>query len=200
MKGIIHQIFFKFTDKNLEDWDCYVEGSKKWQKFCKDNDWEYQLHTEVDESIMTEEEIRIMNLASDRYFFCKQNFYRLIVLNKFGGMYVDLDVSPTDNFEKIKDNEIIIGCSVNPDSPQGTYYVNDNVMKFPPELSAKLLKYSMEQVDEKLKIGVYKTWLRRFYLHTVSAKMVYRFCQKHKISVDDNWHDYFIDYNTQTWD
>ena len=124
---IIHQIFFKIGDKNFDDFPCYDIGMKKWKSFCDEYGWEYKLHTEVDESIMTDEEIRIMKLGTKRYPFYKVDFYRLILLSKFGGMYLDLDIFPTDDFYKIKDNEIIIGRSI--DKGDNKFFVNNNILK-----------------------------------------------------------------------
>tara|TARA_R100000808_G_C2154667_1_gene165824 strand:- start:1758 stop:2369 length:612 start_codon:yes stop_codon:yes gene_type:complete len=196
---IIHQIFFKFTDKTFQDFPCYDIGMKKWQSLCDKYGWEYRLHTEVDESIMTEEEIKIMKLGKEKYPFYVQNYYRLILLTKFGGLYADLDVFPTENFEKIKDNEIIIGRSVETNK-KNNYDVNDNILKFTPELANKLLRYMIEQTEEKLKIKVYETWRIRFYLQTTGAQMFARFCKTNNLKVLDDWGDYFIDHNTQAWD
>ena len=59
---IIHQIFLKVSNKTINDYPCYLEGSALWQEFCSKNGWEYRLHTEIDESIMTEEELEHINM------------------------------------------------------------------------------------------------------------------------------------------
>lgn len=195
---IIHQIFLKVSNKTINDYPCYLEGSALWQEFCSKNGWEYRLHTEIDESIMTEEELDILKKGSKRYPFFAVDYYRLILLSKYGGMYVDLDVVATAKFELIKDKDIIIGRSI--DKGDNNFYVNNNIMKLTPELIELLKQYSIQQTHEKLNMKVYETRKIRFFLHTVGAMMLARFCKKHKLSFCDDYDDYFIDYNTQTWD
>tara|TARA_R110000851_G_C12843810_1_gene542058 strand:+ start:89 stop:700 length:612 start_codon:yes stop_codon:yes gene_type:complete len=198
MSKIIHQIFLKITDKTIDDFPCYREGISLWKEFCEDNDWEYRLHTEIDDSIMTEEEKKVIKLGTERYPFYKIDFYRLILLSKFGGMYVDLDVFPTKNFNQIKDNEIIIGRSI--DKGDNKFFVNNNILKLNQKLMNELKEYSILQTYEKLNIEVYKTWRIRFFLQTSSAQMLARFCKMNKLNYFDNYDNYFIDHNTQAWD
>lgn len=193
---IIHQIFLKLSDKNLEDFPVYLESIKKWKDICQLNGWEYMLHREVDETIMTDEEKKVMKLGTDRYYFYVVDFYRCILLSKYKGMYVDLDVLPTDDFYKIKDDETIIGRNSG-----GKYKesVNNNIIRLKDELYDELKEYMIETTYEKLSIKVYETWKIRFLLQC-GPHMFKRFCKMKKLTYHQNFDDYFVDYNTNCWD
>jgi hypothetical protein len=182
---IVHQIFLKVSNKTINDYQCYLNG------------WEYRLHTEIDESIMTEEELDILSEGSKRYPFFAVDYYRYIFLSKYGGMYVDLDVSPTDKFIEIKDQDIIIGRTV---LLNNKYYINNNIIKLTPELNLKLKNYTNKEFNNKKKIKVYDIRKKRFFLQTVGCQMFSRFCKLNKITYLDNYDDYFIDYSTISWD
>lgn len=194
---IVHQIFLKVSEKTINDFPCYLQGSALWKDFCSKNGWEYKLHTEIDESIMTEEEREILKEGTKRYAFFPIDYYRYIFLSKYGGMYVDLDVSPTDKFIEIKDKDNIIGRTV---LMNNKYHINNNIIKLSPELSFKLRNYTNKEFNDKKKIKVYDTWIKRFFLQTVGCQMFSRFCKLNKITFLDNYDDYFIDYSTITWD
>jgi len=194
---IVHQIFLKVSDKTIDDYPCYLEGSALWQEFCSKNGWEYRLHTEVDESIMTEEELNILNEGIKRYPFFAVDYYRYIFLCKYGGMYVDLDVLPTDKFIEIKDQDIIVGRTSPRDD--GKHFVNNNIIKLTPDINLKLKNYSHHEFYTKKKVKVYDTWRKRFFLQTVSCQMFARFCKLNKITYNNNFDDYFVDYSTGTW-
>ncbi len=194
---IIHQIFLKVSDKNFEDFPCYEESSNKWKSLCDKYGWEYKLHTEVDQNIMTDEEKEIMKLGTERYPFFPVDYYRYIFLCKYGGMYVDLDVISTDNFEKIKDDDIIVGRTSTRENIK--YENNNNIIKLTPELNLKLKNFCNQQFYEKCEINIYHTWKKRFLLRTVGAQMFSKFCKLNKIKFNDNFDDYFIDVATGTW-
>jgi len=195
---IIHQIFLKVSDKTLEDFPCYIEGIKIWKEFCKKHNWEYRLHEDIDYNLMNEEEKTILKTGTDRFKFFKVDYYTLILLSKYGGMYVDLDVIPTDYFKSIMNEKILIGRSI--DKGDNKFYANTNLMKLPIDIATKLKQYAHSQYYDKLNIKVYETWRIRFYLHTVSACMLSRFCKKNKISFLLDFDKYFTDYNTGAWD
>ena len=195
---IIHQIFFKVSDKTFDDFPIYSTGKQAWEDFCKDHGWEYRLHTECDTSLMTDEEINIMKQGTKRYPFFAVDYYRLILLSYYGGMYVDLDVLPTDKFTEIMNEDILIGRSI--DKGDDKFYANNNLIKLSIPVAIKLKEYAHTQYYEKMSMEVYKTRMIRFFLHTVSACMLSRFCKKNNIPFLKEFHIYFMDYNTQAWD
>jgi hypothetical protein len=193
---IIHQIFLKLSDKKLEDFPVYLESIKKWKDICQKNDWEYMLHTEIDETIMTDEEKKVMKLGRERYYFYPIDFYKCIVLSKYKGMYIDLDVLPTDNFCKIKDDETIVGRHAGGRNKES---VNNNVIRLKDELYDELKEYMVKTTYEKLSIKVYETWKIRFLLQC-GPHMFRRFCKMKKITYHEDYDSYFVDYNTNCWD
>ena len=192
---ILHQIFLQVSDKTIEDYPCYIDGMNKWKLFCKEHGWEYMLHTEIDTSIMTADEIDICKQGTKRYPFYPVDYYRYIFLDHYGGLYVDLDVSPTDKFKDIMDREIIL--------PMGRILngTGNDFIKLSPDMATTLRHYATNQTKEKLNIKVYETWIKRFLLQSVGPSMMSRFIKlnnltKYKIMVSD----YCIDHATYSWE
>lgn len=200
---IIHQIFFKVGDKTFDDYPCYVVGMSKWKQLCEEQGWEHKLHTKPDTSIMTEEEINIMEEGDKRYPFFRIDYYRYILLSHYGGMYVDLDVEPTDDFKLIMNDELIV-VSGNRENrgdigPTQINCVGNDVMKLPHDLALELKEYTHIQFYEKCNIEVYKTWRKRFLLRTVGPSMMTKFCKSKKICITD-FDKYFKDHATMSWE
>jgi mannosyltransferase OCH1-like enzyme len=191
---IIHQIFFKVSDKTFDDYPCYAEGMAKWKALCEEQGWEYKLHTDIDKSIMTQEEIDICEEGTRRYPFFPVDYYRYIFLCHYGGMYVDLDVFPTDDFKLIMNNDIILVRA------REDNWVNNDVIKLPKELIEELKQFAHKQFYEKCNIEVYNTWRKRFLLHSVGPCMITKFCKMKKLVWITDYNKYFKDHNTQAWD
>ncbi len=196
---IIHQIFLKVSDKTLEDYPCYLEGIKIWKDFCKKHNWEYKLWTDIPEDILDEDDKFILDDSIDKEPFIKVDYIRYIILEKYGGIYVDLDVTPKDKFTEIMNDDIIIGIYITNDNK---IFLNNSVIKLSTEHIKLLRQYSINQYKNKLKIDIYKTWKKRFMLQSVGVAMFRRFCKKHKLVNSFNHYDfetYFTDKATQSW-
>ncbi len=197
---IIHQIFLKVSDKTLEDFPCYIEGIKIWKEFCKKHNWEYKLWTDIPQDILDEDDIYILQQSKGRHPFIPVDYMRLIVLKKYGGMYVDLDVTPKDKFKEIMNNKIIIGCGDNVVSAKERTTHNSNVIKLPHHYYLSLKKFCVKTFKRLIQIPIYDTWKIRFYLRSVSAPMLDKFLKPMNIPIFNDFEDYFEDKMTSTWD
>jgi hypothetical protein len=200
---IIHQIFLKVSDKTLEDYPCYLEGIKIWKDFCKKHNWEYKLWTDIPKDILDEDDKFILDDSIDKEPFIKVDYLRYIILEKYGGMYVDLDVTPKDKFIEIMNDDIIIGVWKSRNiKDHHKLLVNNSVIKLSTEHSKLLRKYCIDEYKNKLKIDIYKTWKKRFLLQSVGAAMFRRFCKNNNLVNSFNNNDfetYFTDNQTTAW-
>jgi len=106
--------------------------------------------------------------------FYKIDFVRYLILDKYGGIYIDLDVYciiPLDP------NKFIVGQWY--DEKISKWKINNNVICIEHSLYHKLIKYAIEQYHIKKNIHVYKTWVKRRFLESVGAYMFRRFIKKH---------------------
>jgi mannosyltransferase OCH1-like enzyme len=197
---IVHQIFLKVSDKTFDDYPCYAEGMAKWKTLCEEQGWEYKLHTDIDKRIMNEYELDFLDKIDKIYHFSRVDYYRYILLSYYGGMYIDLDVEPTDKFKIIMNNDIIIGRTPKKTGRYNCYHANGNVIKLPKQIANELKQYSHSQYDEKIKIEVYKNRIKRFHLLVVGPNMLHKFCRTKKISFLLDFDEYFLDHSTMAWD
>tara|TARA_R110002012_G_scaffold317179_1_gene533044 strand:+ start:70 stop:678 length:609 start_codon:yes stop_codon:yes gene_type:complete len=195
---IIHQIFLKVSDKNIEDYPIYVEGIKLWKAWCKKHNYEYKLWTEIPYEYFDEKDKEVLTECTRRFYFSPIDFIRMPILENNGGMYVDLDVYPTDKLINIMDRENIFGAG---DDGKKQFLTN-NVMKCSKENARLMRLYCHKCFDEKVKIKVYDTWIRRFFLRVVSATMVANFC-KYEMKIGhmsfEEFSEYFTDHKTLAW-
>lgn len=201
---IIHQIFLKVSDKNIEDYPCFVEGSNLWKQWCLDNGWEYKLWTEIPYDILDEKDKIVLEETTKRFYFAPIDFIRMPLLEHYGGMYVDLDTHPTDKTIEIMDREYIFGadCKYDKDGNVIKTWNCNNVMKCSKETARQMRLYSHQCFDEKMKIEIYKTWRIRFFLRTVGVSMVTTFCKKilkHKPMSVKEFNTYFTEHGARSW-
>jgi len=195
---IIHQIFLKVSEKNLEDFPCYIEGIKMWKQWCLDNGYEYKLWTEIPYELLDDYDKDMLKDCVDRFTFSAIDFIRMPILENYGGMYVDLDVYPTDKLINIMDRENIFGTGY---TDKKTFITN-NVMKCSKENARKMRMYSRECYEEKKQMKIYDTWVKRFFLRTTGASMVCNFCKKYlkyEMIPKDKFIECFTDHMTKVW-
>lgn len=191
---IIHQVFLKISERELDDFPCYVENLAKWRDFCEKNGWEHKLWTDIPYDIADDDDKFVLENSKDRDPFIPIDYIRYMILEKYGGMYVDLDVSPTEKFDEIKDRDIITALCMTTGKTH-----NNAVIKLTPELCKKLRQFCINRFREKLNIEIYHTWKKRFLLQSVGARMFYQFCKKEKIPVFHEYNEYFHDQATGSW-
>ncbi len=208
-KKYIVNIFLKVS-KELDDFKVFKDNINFWKEWCDNNNYKYILITDLNWKQYVDDKYYyfINNL---RFVWNRIDFIRYCAINKLGAsaIYIDLDMSPRfslneDPFIKYKD-DYYIGCWYDKEKTE-KYTNKDNYMacnqlfKMPRELSQKLIDYSMEQYHEKLKIAVYKTWIKRFMFQSTGAYMFCRFVKIHQLKLSSNLiYDEFDNKETKTW-
>jgi len=133
--------------------------------------------------------------------FYKIDFVRYLILKEFGGIYIDLDTVAKLPLS-IEDNETITGFWIN---KTGKININNNVIKLNNNLYDELINYAIEQFYYR-KQSMPVDWVKRRFLHSVSAKMFIRFIkqrfnkgqiEKLKIKYYKLFIDEESDYNSQ---
>jgi len=122
----------------------------------------------------------------------KVDFGRYIVLKKYGGMYVDLDMEclcPLPNPNETDFINIFTDC-------KGIETFNGNVIYFrDSSMYDKLIQFSQDRFkNNKMPIN----WKRRRLLYTVGARMYHKFCRDNKLK-KTNVDKYFKDEMSKTW-
>ena len=124
--------------------------------------------------------------------FYKIDFGRYLVLKRYGGMYLDLDMEcvrplPPDNemdFINIYRDE------------KGKETFNNNVIYFrDSSMYDKIIDFSIHRIKTH---KMPDTWKKRILLHTVGARMYHKCCKNnhyHKTNVNM----YFKDHQTKSW-
>lgn len=223
---IIHQIFISLKEgatlsKGHKNAKVYEKSHKLWIEFCKKHNYTYMLWDgdSIDELLAEE------GLPTKFYFpngsemkFGKIDFARYVFLNKFGGLYVDLDIYPKERFNDILKRPILINkwrkTYFNKDGSikkYGKYEIQNGLMKFPKGFTKDLIQYSLHEYRRITKIPIYKIWVQRFFFQSVGNPMFKRWCSNckkvretglappKKLTYDDDILNYIVDVNTKAW-
>lgn len=200
MTKIIHQIFLKVSDKSMEDYG-YDVNSNLWREWCKENDYQYMLHKEESfEKIRTEKDKEMFERVKkeNRHPFCAVDWGKYIVLNHYGGCYIDLDVKPTSkSIEYLEKPYPLIGSWFRPAMKKNE--INNQLIAFEKGTLRDCLDYCYEQYEEKSKMEIYDKWKCRFFFQVAGPKVFARWCKKKKYNFNDNFTESFIDIGTTSW-
>jgi hypothetical protein len=96
---LIHQVWFGFTGP-LEGQPEYYEPHLKTREFCKTHMIGYKLWNQKEcEDLCREHHGALWN--DFRYDIQRADFVRMVILQHYGGIYVDMDVYPIANIDKL---------------------------------------------------------------------------------------------------
>lgn len=184
-KMIIHQIFFNIGKGELKEiprfYECYQNNKKK----CDKQGITYKLWTrKAVEKLLEKKE----NLVYKRIYYefdqdiMRIDFARYLILYRFGGIYVDLDICILKSIKYLFQKDY--------------FFVRWHDSKLPynailgtkknNELYKDILDHCIESYDEKKNNPIYKKWKGRFVFQTTGHFMLQRVLKKHKIK-------YFLD-------
>ena len=177
----LHQIFFNIGKGELKEiprfYNCYQNNKKK----CRSQGITYKLWTrKMVEKLLEKPENRQFKRI---YYEFEQDimridFARYLILYRFGGIYVDLDIC-------------MLGKSIKHLFQKDYFFVRWSDSHLPYNailgtqknnpLYREILKHCEESYDEKKKNKIYKTWKGRFVFQTTGHFMLQRVLRKHKI-------------------
>jgi len=197
---IIHQIFFTIN-KNFEDFPIFVKSKKEWQEWCKNNNYKYKFYTEKDIEILLNNEMKSFYNGL-RYNWQRIDFCRYLIINKYGGVYIDLDIEPNYNnnldFNKyIESSKYLLNKWYDP--KKNKFEITNALMAFPSNSLNDLIKYSINETNKRKNNETYKKWKIRYMLQTTGVRMFKRYCKINKLNYSEDINKYVIDYCTATW-
>lgn len=203
MTKIIHQIFLNLTDKSMEDFG-YDINSELWKQWCKENDYEYMLHKEESiEKIRTPTDKEMSKRKDDegRHKFLDLDWGKYIILNHYGGVYIDLDVAPTTRtIEFLQKPFPLIGTWERVGKKTKCKEINTQVLAFDKGSLRDCLDYSYEQYEIKSKMPIYNVRVCRFYLQVAGPPCFSRWAKKNEMNyTSPNFPDYFDDQESNSW-
>lgn len=189
MNKIIHQIFLDIGLKPLDERKDYLENIEITKKL--NPDWKHMLwlDSDVEELVKLDypEILDMWNNFPNKFY--KVDFVRYLILNKYGGIYLDLDeqcIKPFD--DKFCNSKTILGKWIK--LTNNKEIINNNIIGFQnKEICKKLIDYSISQYEYRQK-SMPESWKVRKFLHSVGATMFFRFCKINKISSDIDSFEY----------
>jgi len=208
---IIHQIFLKVSEKNLEDFPCYIEGIKMWKQWCLDNGYEYKLWSLKDcEEFLIEYFPQYIVLWTEfRHDIQRCDFIRYLILFIHGGWYLDCDVYPIQDMKPLENNNQVFT----------TWHIDKNKLPYNAVMGStdrnplflKIMRSVEYRTYEKQSKKIYDTWKGRLVFQTTGHHMLKRHVPKEDIHdlltvLNEEKHidsssknPYFHDSNISSW-
>jgi len=180
-KMIVHQIFFNIGKGEIHEiprfYQCYKNNKSK----CKKQGIQYKLWSrKMVEDLLDKPE----NQKYKRVYYdfdqdiMRIDFARYLILYRFGGIYVDLDICMMN--KSIKHLFKLPYFFVRWSDDHLPYNALLGTQKDNP-LYKEILDHCKESYYEKRKQSIYKTWKGRFVFQTTGHFMLQRVLRKHKV-------------------
>tara|TARA_R100001440_G_scaffold70849_2_gene93541 strand:+ start:1998 stop:2648 length:651 start_codon:yes stop_codon:yes gene_type:complete len=186
---IIHQVFWAFKGKELDEIDVFRQSVDETKRFCWASKYEYKMWNLKDcEELIVEKYPEYITLWTEfRFDIQRCDFIRYLILHSYGGWYVDCDVYPIQNLDSLSDVKQIF-TSWNDDKDKKPYNAVMGSVKNNP-LFLDIMNDIQNRVIEKQNIKIYDTWKGRLVFHTTGHHMLKRHVPKEDI------HDLMLIYN-----
>jgi len=207
----IHQIFWSFTGKELNDIPKFKEHTTKVKQFAEHYGYEYKLWDLKDcEELLVEYFPQYIVLWTEfRYPIQRCDFIRYLILFIHGGWYLDCDVYPIQDLTPLENNQQVFT----------TWHIDKDKLPYNAVMGSTyrnpLFLNIMESVErrtyEKQSKKIYETWKGRLVFQTTGHFMLKRhvpkedihdlltvFNEKKKINNSSD-NPYFHDSNISSW-
>ena len=196
----LHQIFLSIEDSRFEDFPTYAENAALLRAMNPDVD--YWLWTDDDVEALIE--LRYPHLlgfvARFPHRFYLVDFARYLILDTYGGIYVDLDERPLRSLPA--DLGVVIGnCEYKGNRRlAGEYPANNNIVKLLPASYPLLIAYAQQEFERVSRMDVYRVRKGRAFKQSVGVLMFARFCRQHGLRTSLPTHEYFHNQNGRAWE
>ena len=186
---IIHQIFWNFKGKELDEIDVFRQSVDETKRYCDEYKYEYRMwNLKECEELICDKYPQYIDLWTEfRYPIQRCDFIRYLILHSYGGWYIDCDVYPIQSLHTIADAKQIF-TSWNNDKDKKPYNAVMGSVKNNP-LFIKICNDIEFRTIQKQNIKIYDTWKGRLVFHTTGHHMLKRHVPKEDI------HDLLIVYN-----
>ena len=195
VRNLIIQIFLGEAE-NINDHPKFLINRDRWKVYCSRLGLDYMFFDKDNiEPYLGGLKDFYYGL---RYTWQRIDFIRYLIINKEGGIYVDLDIYPKPNMDifDILEQPYILNYWIN---KKGKKEINNAMMGFEAGSLNELILYSQEETARCTKMPIYDCWKVRYMLNTTGVRMFKRWCKKEKLEYTDNLHDYVTDEMTCTW-
>ena len=104
---LIHQVFWKFTEKDLHEIPSFQRCVSETKDFCQEHGYEYKMWGLKEcEELICDKYLHYVDLwNSFRYPIQKCDFIRYLILYEYGGWYVDCDAFPIQDLSSLSDKD-----------------------------------------------------------------------------------------------
>ena len=196
VRNLIIQIFIEGENK-LEDFPNFVMNKNNWESYCDKMGLEYMFFDKYN--------IRKYLGEHEKFYYAldftwqRIDFIRYLILNKEGGVYIDLDIYPHKNkdFFDLLEQRYLLNYWTNPKT--GIREVTNSIMGCEPGDFDELIKYSIGETERCRKIAIYQCWKIRYMKQTTGVCMFKRWIKIRKWGFTQNMHDYIVDECSSTW-
>jgi len=193
---IIVQIFLK-VEKELNEFPLFIKNKNSWINYSQDQGFKYIY---IDNNNCNEYLGEYADFYNSLEFVWMQiDFLRYLVINKIGGIYIDLDIEPKPetDLHDLLDMKYIINYWTNPKN--GIREVTNSILGSEPGELKPLIEYVIGETERCRNILCYRIRKIRFMLHTVGVRAFKRWCKAKKISYTPTMHNYIFDHCASTW-
>lgn len=180
-KMVLHQIFFNIGKGEIHEIPRFYKCHKNNEEKCEKQGIKYKLWSrKMVENLLNEPR----NQKYKRVYYdfeqdiMRIDFARYLILYRFGGIYVDLDICIMN--KSIKHLFKLPYFFVRWSDSHLPYNALLGTQKDNP-LYDDILKHCEESYYEKRKQKIYKTWKGRFVFQTTGHFMLQRVLRKHKV-------------------
>ncbi len=169
----IHQIFGLLDDEMPE---LFVNCSMKVKEWCFNNNYDYVLWDKNMCNNLIKKYPDYQELyESVKYKIMKVDIIRFLILNEYGGLYLDMDIVP--NLDKVNEDDFKIAFKI---APKRKHYEMEVIQSYKNnKLLLSYLDYVKSQIKIKDNIDIYKIWKARYVYQTTGPYSLNRFL-KHK--------------------
>tara|TARA_R110000823_G_scaffold98802_8_gene213716 strand:+ start:1036 stop:1653 length:618 start_codon:yes stop_codon:yes gene_type:complete len=193
----IVQIFLPATYKNIREKTLFCVNKILWQQYAEKYGFQYIFICEdnIDEYLGDHKQF----YNELRYNWSRVDFARYLVMNKLGGFYFDLDITPEidmDIFDLLK-KDIVLGTWIDPKTDK--LEISNSVIGCRPGKLDSLILYSISEYKKKESMAIYKKWKTRFFLHTTGVRMFKRWAKKEKHHAFVYEKMYWFDHASKSW-
>ena len=182
-KKLVHQIYGIFDDGiPLKDIDVFYENVMKTKKFCKKKGYEYKMW-----------DLKKCNSLINRYFseykglwnnfrlpIQRADFIRYCILYKYGGIYIDCDIHPLRDLDKLFKRDYFF-VTWHDDKKRLPYNAVMGSQK-DQDIFVDIMKHCEESYHKLSKKDIYKTWKGRFVFQTTGHRMLDRVLKRGKVN------------------
>jgi len=196
VRNLIIQIFIEGENK-LEDFPSFVKNKNSWESYCYEKGLDYMFFDKYNiHKYLGKQEEFYYGLE---YTWQRIDFIRYLILNKEGGVYIDLDIYPIRemDFKDLLEQRYLINYWTNPKTE--IREVTNSIMGIKPGDFDDLIKYSISETERCRLIPVYKCWKIRYMKQTTGVCMFKRWIKNRNWTFTLNMHDYIVDECASTW-